>query len=101
MKLLLRIVLLLLWLPLAVHADSHRAGQPRGRAPSPSPATINVNTADAAALEALKGVGEKKARAIVAFRKAHGPFATLEEFEEVPGIGPALIDANRDRIRFR
>lgn len=101
MKLLLRIVLLLLWLPLAAHADSHRAGQPRGRAPATSPATINVNTADAATLVALKGVGDKKARAIVAFRKANGPFASLEDFEEVPGIGPALIDANRDRIRFR
>lgn len=101
MKLLLRIALLLLWLPLAVHADSHRAGPPRGRPPAASPSTINVNTADAAALVALKGVGEKKARAIVAFRKSHGPFATLEDFEEVPGIGPALIEANRDRIRFR
>lgn len=115
MSLRLLSVLLLLGLPLPVAADQARpawnpSGQARpgtghtgpahARASAPLPAAINVNTADAATLVALKGVGEKKARAIVAFRKVHGPFATLDDFEEVPGIGPALIEANRDRIRF-
>lgn len=85
----------------AARPDGSHSGPGRARPGAARPAAINVNTADAATLVALKGVGEKKARAIVAFRKAHGPFATLDDFEEVPGIGPALIEANRDRIRFR
>lgn len=64
-------------------------------------APVNINSADVAALTTLKGIGEKKARAIVAYRKAHGAFATLADFEAVKGIGPGLIAANRDRIRFR
>lgn len=67
-----------------------------GRADTP----VNVNTAGLAALVTLKGVGEKKARAILNFRKSHGPFRTLDDFEAVPGIGPALIEHNRDRIIF-
>lgn len=66
---------------------------------SSAPASVNVNTADAATLSAgLKGVGSAKAAAIVAYRKAHGPFKSAEELVEVKGIGNALVKANRDRI---
>lgn len=98
MKAPLMLLLPALLLPLAALGEGPHRGPARA---ATAPAMININTADARALVALKGVGEKKARAIVAFRKAHGPFATLDDFEEVPGIGPALIEANRDRIRFR
>lgn len=105
MKPMLPLALLALGLSMATHAESVRHAPPHHAAPrarQPQVATaINVNAAGPAELQALKGVGEKKARAIVAFRKAHGPFATLDDFEEVPGIGPAMIEANRDRIRFR
>lgn len=77
------------------------AGPSRRHRQDAADAVINVNTAGASTLVALKGIGEKKARAIVAYRKAHGPFASLDDFEQVPGIGPALIEANRDRILFR
>lgn len=100
MKPLLPALLLSLGLSLAAHADSLRHVPPHARQ-APVATVINVNAAGAAELQALKGVGEKKARAIVAFRKAHGPFTSLDDFEEVPGIGPAMIEANRDRIRFR
>lgn len=100
MKPLLPVVVLLLGLSLSAHAGPPRP-VPSGSRPGAVAATVNINAAGAAELQALKGVGEKKARAIVAFRKAHGPFASLEDFEEVPGIGPAMIEANRDRIRFR
>lgn len=62
---------------------------------------VNVNKATLEQLVTLKGVGEKKARAILAWRREHGPFNSLEQFEEVPGIGPALIEQNRERIVFR
>lgn len=85
----------------------HAADAPRPVASASRPVAsavsgrINVNTANVAALTALKGVGEKKAQAIVAYRREHGPFNSLDQFEEVPGIGPALIENNRGRIIFR
>jgi competence protein ComEA len=60
---------------------------------------VNVNTADAATLAAaLKGIGESKAQAIVAYRKEHGPFKSADDLAEVKGIGEKWIAANRDRI---
>lgn len=96
------ILLLALFLPQVHAADGPRPVVSASRAvASPASARINVNTANVADLTALKGVGEKKARAIVAYRREHGPFNSLEQFEEVPGIGPALIENNRGRIIFR
>jgi competence protein ComEA len=61
---------------------------------------VNINTADAATLSReLKGVGAKRAQAIVDYRKAHGPFKSAEELALVKGIGPAAIDKNRAYIR--
>lgn len=60
--------------------------------------TININTADAAALDALDGIGEKKAEAIVAYRTEHGEFKTLEDLKEVSGIGDKLFDKIKDQV---
>ncbi|MBF3138804.1 helix-hairpin-helix domain-containing protein, partial [Pseudomonas aeruginosa] len=46
----------------------------------------------------LKGVGEVKAKAIVEYRTAHGPFVSLDQLLEVKGVGPALLEKNRERI---
>lgn len=57
---------------------------------------VNINQASAEVLqENLKGVGEKKAAAIVAYRNAHGAFKTLEELTEVKGIGEAILSKNK------
>ena len=62
---------------------------------------VDVNSADARALaEALDGVGLAKAEAIVAFRKQHGPFETLDDLGRVEGIGPHILERNRDAIVF-
>ena len=61
---------------------------------------VNINTADAATLSReLKGIGAKRAQAIVDYRKAHGPFKSADELALVKGIGPAAIDRNRADIR--
>ena len=53
---------------------------------------VNINKATAAALqENLKGVGEKKSQAIVAYRKEFGAFKTLDEIMEVKGIGKGIF----------
>jgi competence protein ComEA len=61
---------------------------------------VNINTADAATLSReLKGIGAKRAQAIVDYRKAHGPFRSADELALVKGIGPSAINKNRADIR--
>ena len=50
-------------------------------------AAVNINTATKDELVALPGIGPAKAQAIVDYRKAHGPFKTVEELKDVKGIG--------------
>lgn len=59
---------------------------------------IDINTASAKELALLKGIGQKKAAAIVEFRETNGPFLLPEDLVKVPGIGPKTFEANKDRI---
>ena len=68
---------------------------------SPAPGTttlININSATAAELDALPGVGEVIAQRIVDYRTANGPFATVEDLIDVSGIGPSTMDDIRDLV---
>ncbi|MES2674824.1 MAG: ComEA family DNA-binding protein [Pseudomonadota bacterium] len=62
---------------------------------------INLNTADAQTLTNLKGVGLKKAEAIIAWRKANGGFKSIEQFADVKGIGFKTLEANRKYLRVK
>lgn len=59
---------------------------------------IDVNTADIYDLQRLPGIGEKRARDIVAWREAHGPFGTVEELTSVTGIGPVILENLREYV---
>ena len=59
--------------------------------PAPSGVRININTADAAALDALPGVGPSRAAAIVAHRKQKGQFKSCEALIDIYGIGPKTV----------
>ena len=59
---------------------------------------INVNTATAQQLCSLKGIGEKKAAAIIQYRDEHGDFTSVDQLLNVPGIGEKLLESFRDRI---
>jgi len=62
-------------------------------------AAVDINLATEPELAtALKGVGAKKARAIVDYRKAHGGFKTIDELAEVKGISLKTIEKNRQNI---
>ena len=52
---------------------------------------LDINSASAAALEALPGIGPVRAAAIVRYREEHGPFPSVEALITVPGIGPATV----------
>lgn len=60
-------------------------------------AQININSASPEQLDGLKGIGPTKAQAIVDYRRQHGPFKTVDDLQNVPGIGPATLkDIRRD-----
>ena len=62
---------------------------------------VDINTADAETISAeLRGVGISKAIAIVEFRKANGPFKSVDELAQVKGIGERTIEINRANIRL-
>ena len=61
-------------------------------------AVVDINTASEAELATLNNIGEAKAREIVAYRKANGPFASVEDLAKVKGIGAATIEKNRARL---
>ena len=59
---------------------------------------VSLSSATAAQLEALDGVGPALAARIIAWRDAHGGFASVDQLDEVPGIGPARMEALRPRV---
>lgn len=63
--------------------------------------TVNINTADAAALKTLSGIGEAKAQAILSYREEHGAFSTVEEIMQVPGIKESTFSAIKDKIAVK
>lgn len=80
----LLIALILSWIALNVHAGP-----------------VNINTASIQSLaQNIKGVGVKKAQAIVQYRKTHGPFKRIDDIVKVKGIGPKLLEKNRADLRI-
>lgn len=94
----------------ALVEDGAQVYVPRvGEAPPPSATSssageeasgpVDLNTADAALLETLPGIGPATAAAIIDHRDRHGPFASVEGLLEVRGIGEAKLAALRDLVR--
>lgn len=71
-----------------------------GRAADPPPAarTVNLNAASAAELEALPGIGESRAQAILELRDKRGGFKSVDELGEVKGIGKAALEKLRPLV---
>jgi competence protein ComEA len=65
---------------------------------SPQAQLININTAAVGELVILPGIGEVMASRIVAYREEHGPFVTIEEVMNVPGIGEITFDGFKEMI---
>lgn len=72
---------------------------PAPTAPAVQPARVNINTASIKKLTTLPGIGPTLAKRIVAYRKAHGPFTSVEELLNVQGIGAKNLKDFIDRIQ--
>ena len=59
---------------------------------------VNINTATVEELKTLKGIGEKKAEAIIEYRKQNGSFKNKEELMKVRGIGKKLYESFQERV---
>lgn len=71
---------------------------PAAQVSGSSLAPIHLNTATAAQLEALPSIGPTLAQRIVDYRTQNGPFTTIDELDNVKGIGPATIDKLRNYL---
>ena len=75
------------------------AGAGGGAKPGAPAGPVDLNTATAEQLEALPGVGPATSKAILAYRSSHGRFRSVTELLEVPGIGPAKLEALRPLVK--
>lgn len=73
--------------PAVAGQASPRKSSARAAAKPPIVGTVNINTASAADLEGLPGIGAKTAQRIVDYRQKNGPFKKIEELMNVRGVG--------------
>lgn len=98
------VLLFLITLSLAFGAAPLLAAQPATPAAAQEPAAIaallNINTASAAEIEKLPGIGKKSAAAIVAYRTEKGKFKTPKDLLKVKGVGAKTLDKIKNQISF-
>jgi competence protein ComEA len=83
--------------PVAVPDDSGRStGMDLEKATPAGP--VNINTASLEELQTLPGIGETKAKAIIAYREDKQGFKSIDELQNVTGIGPATFERLKDLI---
>lgn len=76
-------------------------------APLPQPASpanmakkIDINHADITALTgSFKGIGKKRAQALIDYREQHGGFKSLEEISDVKGFGAKFMEKNKEQLQ--
>ena len=72
-------------------APKHHVRHHRTRPVAASHAVVDINRANAQQLATIKGLGQKRAAAIVAYRQAHGPFSSVSSLTKVKGIGDKML----------
>ncbi len=82
-----------------------KTGEAEGAAGNPAAAAsaddsrVNINTADAAELMTLPGVGASRAEAIIAYREQSGQYRAIEDIMNVSGIKEGLFSKISDKIK--
>jgi competence protein ComEA len=77
--------------PVSPSVAASPAAPETGPDPAAAASLIDLNTASVTELTALPGIGESRARAIVAHREANGPFASVQAITAVGGIGEGIL----------
>lgn len=70
-------------------------GDPAGE---PGGSLVSLNSASAAELDSLPGIGPSLAEQIIIYRESEGPFTSIDELTDVPGIGPAKLEQLRPLV---
>ena len=65
---------------------------------APGNSLININTASLTDLTHINGIGESRARAIIAYREENGSFSCIEDIKKVSGIKDGLFNKIKDQI---
>ncbi|HCC6089474.1 helix-hairpin-helix domain-containing protein [Citrobacter freundii] len=85
----------------ATQTKAENSGAAQSKATLPAKANddegtrVSINSASAEDLaRVMNGVGLKKAQAIVSYREEYGPFKTVEDLKQVPGMGSSLVERN-------
>ena len=86
--------------PLRVAAAAGGGTATAGAAPATPGVPLNLNTATPEQLDELDGIGPATAEQIVAYREAHDGFGSIEELDQVPGIGEIRLASLRDQVRL-
>ena len=66
---------------------------------APEATLVNLNTASTEELTSIKGIGQKKAEDILAWRAEHGCFAVVDQLTEIKGIGPKMLEKIRPFVK--
>ena len=86
--------------PAAQASAQTKAAEP-GKSTEDDGTRVSINTASAEDLaRAMNGVGLKKAQAIVSYREEYGPFKTVDDLKQVPGMGSALVERNLSHLKL-
>ncbi len=62
---------------------------------------VDINAANQETLMSIKGIGEKRAAAIIAYRDQHGRFKSVDELIDVRGVSEALVEKSRDSLTVK
>jgi competence protein ComEA len=82
----------------AMPLSAQRAATPPAAASMPSPAIVNLNSATAAQIATLPGIGPKTAELVVQYRQKNGNFKKIEEIMNVRGVGEKSFLKIKDRL---
>ena len=81
--------------------NNDNAKKIKREAPELPPRVININTATREELISLPGIGKTRADKIIAYRRTHGKFNSIDDVGSIDGIGPVTIEKIKNRIKFR
>ncbi len=81
--------------------NSEKGNSSNSTPSNPKQGTVNINTATLEELQTIKGIGKKKAEAILQYRKEHGAFHTKEDLLQVKGIGKKALEAIESQVTFQ